>query len=180
MQQENTVVTDMELVRRAHAGEVTAFVKLYRENAGRIFAICLRMLDDGARAKDATQETVIRAWQMLRSYRGDCPFSAWIRRIAVNAALDLLKADKRRLMRVESVSDLDLYDGERHATEPELVLDLESAIAALPTHARAVLVLHDIEGYSHEEIGGLMNIASGTSKAQLHRARALLKEALKR
>ena len=179
-QDDRSIANDLDLVRCAQAGDRRAFIRLYRENAGHVYAVCLRMVVDKASAKDVTQDTVVRAWQMLVTYRGDSPFSAWIHRIAVNASLDHLRSRRRLSARVEFSSDLEIYEAEDRSKPTEVSFDLDEAIALLPTNARAVLVLHDIEGYTHEEIGSMMSIASGTSKAQLHRARQLLKEGLKR
>jgi RNA polymerase sigma-70 factor (ECF subfamily) len=113
-------------------------------------------------------------WLKLGDFRGESPFSAWIHRIAINTVLDRLRSEKRRNARVEFSNDADA--GEDDA--PQKYIDLEDAIASLPPQSRAVLILHDIEGYRHEEIGTMIGIAAGTSKAHLHRARTLLKERL--
>ena len=120
----------------------------------------------------------MRAWEKLGSFRGDAAFSTWIHRIAVNAFLMSNRAESRRSSRLRVVGDpVEVETGGR-LPAPEIGIDLERAIGGLPDGARAVFVLHDIEGYQHEEIAQLMNIAPGTSKSQLHRARRLLREAL--
>ena len=117
---------------------------------------------------------------MLGSYRGESPLSAWIHRIAVNAALDYLRARNRLTKRVEFTDNLEAFEKPDLSSPRETKMDMEQALAALPPQARAVIVLHDIEGYSHNEISGMLGIAAGTSKARLHAARRLLKEELGR
>ena len=179
-QGENILTDELDLVRQAQAGDRQSFIRLYRMNAGHVYAACLRMVVDRNSARDVAQDAIVRAWEMLVSFRGESPFSAWINRIAVNASLDHLRSRRRLSARVEFSPDLEIYETGDRSRPAESSYDLEDAIASLPAHARAVLVLHDIEGYTHEEIGSMMSIASGTSKAQLHRARQHLKEGLKR
>ena len=171
---------EMDRVRQAQAGNSGAFADLCKENSCRLYALCLRMLADKELAKELVQDAIVRAWQMIGTYRGESPFSAWIHRIAVNAVLDHFRAKRRLSLRVEFTDDLESLERNDHFPETETTIDLEDAIAALPAQARSVLILHDIEGYRHEEIAAMMDIAPGTSKAHLHRARALLKEMLQR
>ncbi len=166
------------LIRRAQAGDVAAFERLYRANVGRVYAVCLRLAADPVRADELTQDAFVRAWEKLGSFRGDAAFSTWIHRIAVNAFLMSTRADSRRSSRLRVVGDPVEVETSSRLPAPEIGIDLERAIGGLPDGARAVFVLHDIEGYQHEEIAQLMNIAPGTSKSQLHRARRLLREAL--
>ena len=168
------------LIRRAQAGDTRAFEQLYRANVGRVYALCLRLAADPVRAEELTQDAFVSAWEKLDSFRGDAAFSTWIHRIAVNAFLMSTRTDGRRSARLRVVGDsVELETGGR-VSAPETGIDLERAIASLPDGARAVFVLHDVEGYQHGEIAELMNIAPGTSKSQLHRARRLLREALDR
>ena len=171
-------MTTDDLVRRARAGDEAAFEALYRAHAGRVYAVCLRMTGNAEEAKTLTQDAFVRAWEQLRTFRGEAAFGTWLHRLTVNLVL----MDRRQAARRREDA---LPEGE--ATEPgrvdaplELRMDLEAAVAALPTMARQVLVLHDIEGYQHAEIGRLLGIAEGTSKAHLFRARRLLREALER
>jgi RNA polymerase sigma-70 factor (ECF subfamily) len=115
---------------------------------------------------------------MLASYRGESPLSAWIHRIAVNVSLDYLRSRKRLNKWMEFTDDPGSFENVDPTSSPETHLDLEQAIGMLPPQARTVLVLHDIEGYSHDEISEMLGIAAGTSKAHLHSARRLLKEVL--
>ncbi len=181
MEKENQVVdvSDLELIQRARSGDTSAFVLLYREHAGHLYATCLRMLADAVQAQELAQISIIKAWQVLASFRGDSPFSAWLHRITVNTVLDHLRMKKRLAQRVEFTDTIDDFDtGGGEPPPAEEILDLETAIASLPVQARTVLVLHDIEGYRHDEIAAMAGIAVGTSKAQLHRARTLLKARL--
>ncbi len=167
-----------ELVRRAQSGDVGAFEKIYREHEGRVFAVCLRMIGDNSRAEELTQDVFVRAWEMLVTFRGESAFSSWLHRVAVNIVLVSIRSERRYQGRVKTVDDLEQFERENTVSQPGELLDLETAIAKLPSQARAVFVLHDIEGYRHEEIAKSMGIAVGTTKAQLHRARKLLRDAL--
>jgi RNA polymerase sigma-70 factor (ECF subfamily) len=163
-------------VHRARAGDRAAFQRLYEQHVGRVYALCLRLTGDGDEAEDRTQDAFVRAWQKLGSYRGESAFSTWLHRLTVNVVLTERRASGRRAAR-ETVAAAD-SPGAEPAPRAGLHVDLERAIAALPPGARAVFVLYDVEGYGHEEIARMTGIAAGTSKAQLHRARRLLREAL--
>ena len=187
---------DAQLVERARTGDVAAFELVYRREVGRVYALCLRMTADAARARELTQSVFVRAWDRLGSFRGDSQLSSWLHRIAVNEVLTEARTDRRRRARVVLADDRTAEDaghddaGAREdapetsgITLPEDIetrMDLDRAIAALPLGARTVFVLHDIEGYRHEEISRMTGSAEGTLRAQLHRARKLLMEALSR
>jgi len=171
-------VVSAELVTRAQAGDTSAFEILYRQNVGRVYAICLRIVADEEWAEELTQQSFIRAWERLGSFRRESAFASWLHRLTVNVVLVDLRSRRRRTARVESRHELEDNPAAVDAASPETRLDLEKTIASLPEQARAILVLHDIEGYRHGEIAAMMEIAVGTSKAQLHRARKLLKERL--
>ena len=171
-----------ELVRRAQAGDQTAFRDLYHQLAGRVYALCLRLTGDAGAAEERTQDVFVRAWDKLRSFRGESAFSSWLHRLAVNVVMNEQRTRSRREQRVMPVADPETLErgrGEGGGTAG-LNIDLERAIRALPEGAREVFVLYDIEGYSHAEIAHLTGIAEGTSKAQLFRARHLLREKLDR
>ena len=168
-----------ELERRAQQGDRDAFEQLYRLHAGRVYALCLRLAGDAVEARRLAQDAFVRAWERLPGFRGDSAFSSWMHWLAVNVVLADRRAAVRRHRRVAVDGDAAEAVGGAGDWTPER-LDLERAIAALPPGARAVFVLFDIEGYGHEEIAAMTGIASGTSKAQLHRARRLLREALSR
>jgi len=165
-----------DALQGARAGDMAAFEELYRATVGRVHCLCLRMCRDPQLAEELTQESYIRAWQKLATFRGDSLFSTWLHRIAVNVVLGHFRSSGRRL---DAVSGDEVEPVEPVVpAAPGLALDLERAIAALPTGARTVFVLHDVEGYTHDEIAQMAGVAVGTSKAQLSRARALLRKAL--
>lgn len=161
---------------------MAAFEQLYRDNERRVFALCLRLSSDGSLAEELAQDVFVRAWRKLPSFRGESAFSSWLYPIAVNTALSERRARVRRTARVFTTDDLTPFEKapEVKTAGPEAGFDLEAAMRVLPPGARAVFVLHDVEGYKHQEIARMMDIAVGTSKAQLHRARGLLREALQR
>jgi RNA polymerase sigma-70 factor (ECF subfamily) len=175
-----TATGDPALIERAKDGDLGAFELLYRRNVGRVYAVCLRLLADEGRAEELTQDAFVRAWQRLGSFEGRSAFSSWIHRVAVNLVIDALRA---RIARTAFEISVDEATAAREAAAPADVcaaIDLDRAIASLPAGARAVYVLHEIEGYRHEDIAELIGVEPGTSKAQLHRARALLRRALSR
>lgn len=167
-----------ETVLRAQAGDRLAFEHLYRENVGRVYAVCMRIVANASRAEELTQDAFVRAWEMLASYRGEAAFSSWLHRLAVNVVLADIRTTKRRTSRVAAVEDLSAVEAIAPHVHLSPGVDLEKAIAALPPQARVIFVLHDMEGYQHDEIAQQMGLATGTTKAQLHRARRLLREAL--
>ena len=166
------------LVQRAAAGDVAAFEELYRANAGRVFLLCMRMAGDEAMAEELAQEAFVRAWQKLGSFRGESAFSTWLHRLTVNVVLGNRRSTARREARVKPVAEEVLADVAVNDSWPADAIDLTRAISGLPEGARTVFVLHDVEGFRHHEISRLLGVAEGTSKAQLHRARKLLRKAL--
>jgi RNA polymerase sigma-70 factor (ECF subfamily) len=145
---------------------------------GRVHALCRRLCGDRGRAEDLTQDVFVRAWQRLGTFRGESLFSSWLHRLAVNVVLGEERSRSRRLDLARPAEDIAAL--ELGGPDPERTGsgDLERAIAALPPGAREVFVLHDVEGYRHEEIAEMTGRSAGTCKAQLHRARSLLREAL--
>jgi RNA polymerase sigma-70 factor (ECF subfamily) len=176
-QAENTRV-DWEgaLVQRACAGDTRAFERLYREHAGRVYGLCLRMTRDAQLAEDCTQDTFINAWRALPRFETRSSLSTWLHRIAVNVSL----AKRRKSTPVEPAPDEEGggVSGEWTLETPVEVQEIETAIGELPEGARDALVLHALYGYSHLEAAQMLGIAEGTCKAQLHRARKLLRERL--
>lgn len=162
------------LIRDAQFGSQRAFEALYRKHVGRIYALCLRMTGNSADADDCTQNTFVRAWGKLGTFRGNSAFGTWLYRIAVNESLSCRRRSTRSqpyLYLVESSATV--------AASKEARLDeLEKALLGLPDGARQVFVLMAIYGFSHAEIARILGIATGTSKAQFHRARTLLAERL--
>lgn len=163
----------------AAKGDRTAFERLYRAHTQRVFSICMRMVSDRTRAEELTQDVFVRVWQKLPTFRGDAQVSTWLHRVAVNVVLTQRKADGAGKNRAVNDDDAIEMTPARAAFVGER-LDLEGAIAGLPRGARQVFVLHDVEGFTHEEIGDQLGISPGGSKAQLHRARMLLRQALSR
>ena len=171
----------LDSIRRAQAGDVDAFELLYREHAGRIFALCLRLeAGDSADATELMQDVFIKAWRRISTFRGDCAFSSWLHRMTVNTMLENARSDRRRIARVLPMDDTSLLPGAARSSGVELKMDMENAIASLPRGARLAFVLHDVEGYQHQEIAEQLSVSVGTIKAQLHRARRLLRERLER
>ena len=170
-----------DLIHRAQQGDRAAFEALYRAHVGRVYALCLRLTADAGQAEERTQDAFVRAWERLATFRGESAFSSWLYRLTVNEVLLGRRAEHRREQRIVTADDPAALERPRPAIGGAgMALDLERAIAALPVGAREVFVLHDVEGYRHEEIARLTGIAVGTSKAQLFRARRLLREALNR
>jgi RNA polymerase sigma-70 factor, ECF subfamily len=167
-------------VALAAAGDRRAFERLYRAHVDRVFSLCARMVQDRGHAEELTQDVFVRVWEKLSLFRGESAFGTWLHRMAVNVVLNDRRASKLRADRRAEVDDLDQLGQDRDALRPGLAVDLESAIALLPPGARTVFVLHDVEGYTHVEIGRLLGVTAGGTKAQLHRARRLLREALDR
>jgi RNA polymerase sigma-70 factor, ECF subfamily len=163
------------LVQRARTGDRRAFERLYREHAGRVYGLCLRMTRDAQLAEDCTQDTFINAWRALGKFETRSSLSTWLHRIAVNVSL----AKRRKSGRVESPLEEEEGEAREWTLEtPVEVHEIEAAIGELPEGARDALVLHALYGYSHIEAAQMLGIAEGTCKAQLHRARKLLRERL--
>ena len=171
-------------VARAAAGDRGAFERLYRIHVNRVFSLCARMVTDRTRAEELTQDVFVRAWEKLTLFRGESSFGTWLHRLTVNVVLNARKSDGRQRSRFEENDDeggMDVYAGVvGMPLPPGDMLDLEEAITRLPPGARRVFVLHDVEGYKHEEIAEMLGVTSGATKAQLHRARLLLRQALNR
>ena len=171
-------MSEADLVRDAQRGDTAAFEELYRQHVSRIYGLCLRMCANPAKAEDLTQEAFIRAWQKLGSFRRQSSFRTWLHRLTVNLVLGNLRSTGRWESRLTAIDSLPEKGDGGAAARPETAVDLERAISQLPPQARMVFILHDIEGYRHREIAEMTGSAPGTMRAQLHRARQLLMEAL--
>jgi RNA polymerase sigma-70 factor (ECF subfamily) len=165
------------VVRAAQSGDLAAFGRIYREHVGHVYALCVRLTADRVFAEQLTQDTFVRAWEGIASYRGDSSFGAWLRRLTINVVMAERRGASRRSRRVIAVDDDTLAAAPRDRTD-DSDIDLERAIARLPEGARTVFVLHAIEGYRHDEIAELTGMAEGTSRAHLYRAREILKKEL--
>lgn len=169
-------VDEAGLIARAKRSDSQAFEQLYRMHIDRVYGLCLRMTGNTHEAEDCAQEAFIQAWNKLDRFRGASAFGTWLHRIAVNAVLGRFRKSKRERDRIQVVA--------QDAPVPASIndsgdlRDLSDAVDKLPEGARQVFVLHAVYGYSHEEAGKMLGIATGTSKAQLHRARRLLVQQL--
>jgi RNA polymerase sigma-70 factor (ECF subfamily) len=164
------------IVERARAGDPRAFERLYRDTSGRVHALCLRLTGDRALAEDCVQEAYVRAWKALPRFEARSAVGTWLHRIAVNVVLERRRRPTADLEFVESLPEADV-DAALFDTPVEEA-EIEAAIASLPTGARDVLVLCAIHGHTHVEAAQMLGIAVGTCKAQLHRARGLLRARL--
>jgi RNA polymerase sigma-70 factor, ECF subfamily len=170
---------DSTLVERARGGDAGALEMLYRAHSGRVFAVCYRMAGDGELAEEWAQDAWVRAWERLDSFRGESAFTTWLHRLTVNLILDRRRSDARRRERIERAGEVARMEEDgRSDPSPGERMDLERAIATLPDGARTVFLLYDVEGFKHREIADRLGVAEGTVKAQLHRARRMLREAL--
>jgi RNA polymerase sigma-70 factor (ECF subfamily) len=173
-------MVEAEYIRRAQRGDGDAVQELYRRYAPRVYAVVRRLADDDALAEDWAQEAWIRAIRALPRFRGDARFSTWIHRIAVNSALHGRRWRDRRVRNevgMPAVAPPALRI-QPQGEQAELRLVLERAMKTLPDGMRQVLVLHDVEGYTHEDIANLLGVTAGTSKSQLFKARARMRRAL--
>jgi RNA polymerase sigma-70 factor, ECF subfamily len=169
-------MNEHEFIERARDGDGEAIRELYRRYSPRVYAVVRRLAGDDALAEDWAQEAWVRAIRALPTFRGDSRFSTWIHRIAVNSALHGRRWRNRRT-RDEVDMPVALPDG-RPSDQAVLRITLERALATLPDGMRQVLVLHDIEGYTHEEIATFLGVTAGTSKSQLFKARARMRRTL--
>jgi RNA polymerase sigma-70 factor (ECF subfamily) len=176
------IETDLDLVRASAAGDTAAFERLYRQYNRRVYSICLRMLGNSTEAEDLTQDVFVQLYRKIGSFRGESAFTTWLHRMTVN---QVLMHFRKRGVRHESTTD----DGElpvlievgtdRPSNMPIIdSIALERAIAALPPGYRTVFVLHDVEGYEHEEVARMLGCTIGTSKSQLHKARMRIRTLL--
>lgn len=166
---------DAEDARLAAAGDTRAFERLYRNHVARIHTLARRMAGPDE-AQELTQEIFVRAWDKLSSFRGESAFGTWLYRLGINFILSFRQARATRRDRFQEQEDLDTLPARPFS--PDHRMDFDAALQQLPRGARQILVLHDVEGYKHEEIATMLEITAGTSKAQLHRARMLMRTAL--
>jgi RNA polymerase sigma-70 factor (ECF subfamily) len=171
-------VSEPELVERARDGDQRAFRALYDANVDRIYRLVFRMAGDQELARDFTQESFVRAWERLDQFRGDAAFSTWLHSIAVSVALNGLRKVDRHRKRERSLEDAAQLTSRTRMVEPDVRERIERAVEDLPEKYRSVFLMHDLEGYKHQEIAEALGMAEGTSKAILFRARAKLREAL--
>ena len=171
---------ERRLIARALEGDPLAERQIYDSHVERVYRLAYRLAGDDELARDFTQETFIRAFQRLGDFRGESALGTWLHTICVSVALNGMRSVKKLRTRQTGLDEaLAVGGGSRREAEPDLKERLARAIEALPEGYRAAFVMHDIEGYTHEEIAHALGIQPGTSKAQLSRARAKLREALK-
>lgn len=184
---ENEKVDDSEVIRRAREGDAKIFESLYKSHCRRVYGLCLRMVRNTAEAEDLTQEAFLLLFRKLHTFRGESAFTSWLHRLVVNTVLMHLRKKSLPAISVEAASGAD-DDSARSGMDiaaPDLLLEgsidrinLGRCIAQLPAGSREVFVLHDIQGYQHNEIAEMLGRSEGVSKSQLHRARKRLRELL--
>lgn len=164
-------------VAQAAAGDVRAFEQLYRTHLPRVHSLVRRMAG-GRDTDELTQDVFVRVWQKLGTFRGDSAFTTWLHRLTVNVVIERFRTDTARRQRLRDGEDI--FDTlPAPARSGDLSMDFETAMLKLPDGAREIFVLHDVEGHKHHEIAALLDISAGTSKAQLHRARMMLRKHLR-
>ena len=167
----------VDCVQQAAGGDVRAFEQLYQTHLPRVHSLVRRMTG-GRDADELTQDIFVRVWQKLGSFRGDSAFGTWLHRLAVNVVIERFRTDTARRQRlIDGEGIFETLSTPQHRRD--LSMDFETALEKLPDGAREIFVLHDVEGYKHTEISTLLGISSGTSKAQLHRARMMLRKHLR-
>ncbi len=172
-------MTDREFIDRVRSGDAAAFRSLYETHVDRVYRLAYRMCGDDDMARDMTQETFIRVHQRLGQFRGDAAFSTWLHSIAVSVTLNGLRKRTRIRSREQELDEVPtVAAAPTPRAEPDLRERLRAAIDALPDIYRSVFVMHDLEGYNHMEIATALDVAEGTSKARLSRARSRLRKAL--
>jgi RNA polymerase sigma-70 factor (ECF subfamily) len=180
--QSQPAADDLELARAAAAGDAAAFEKLYHQHNRRVYSLCMRMLGNASQAEDLTQEVFLQVYKKIASFRGDSAFTTWLHRLTVNQVLMHFRRRGVKLERTSEEGDFtNVVDTPIQSTRRISMVDrlaLEKAIAQLPPGYRTIFVLHDVEGYEHEEIATLLDVSIGTSKSQLHKARMRLREFL--
>jgi RNA polymerase sigma-70 factor, ECF subfamily len=170
-------MNESDCIRRAQNGDSAAIRELYQRYAPRVHAVVRRLAGDDALAEDWAQEAWVRAFRALPTFRGEARFSTWLHRIAVNSALHGRRGRERRAGR-----ETELQPDTLHAARSDqtmLRISLQRALDELPPGMRQIVVLHDVEGYTHDEIGELLGVSAGTSKSQLFKARARLRGMLR-
>jgi RNA polymerase sigma-70 factor (ECF subfamily) len=169
---------EKQLIRRVLAGDAAAERQLYDTHVERVFRLAYRMTGDATQAEDLTQDTFIRAFDRLADFRGDAPFAGWLHRVATSVILTGLRK-RKKVQSIESVrDDLEWAAGPGPSSDPDLRRNIDRAVGSLDDNHRLVFVMHDVEGYTHQEIAAAMEAPVGTIKARLSRARQKLRNAL--
>jgi RNA polymerase sigma-70 factor (ECF subfamily) len=171
--------SEWDLIKAVQGGDKQAYNRLYQEYIGQVYGLCLRLTGEKMLAEDAAQEVFIQLWRKIGNFKGDSKFSTWLHTVTSNITISYIRKQKGWLQKVFNIEDYVAMNGGAglpEAEESSSSVDIESYVARLPERARLVFVLHAIEGYRHEEIATITNMAVGSSKAQLHRAKQFLKE----
>ena len=176
--------TDFELTQAASAGNMAAFEELYQRHHRRVYSICLRMLQNPSEAEDLTQDVFIQLYRKVGSFRGDSAFTTWLHRLTVN---QVLMHFRKRTVKFEKTTEegetpVQIVSGTENPFRMPVVdkIALDNAISQLPAGYKSVFVLHDVEGFEHEEVARILGCSVGTSKSQLHKARLKLRKLLKK
>jgi RNA polymerase sigma-70 factor, ECF subfamily len=179
-----TKATDFELTQAAASGDMVAFEEVYQRHHRRVYSICLRMLQNSYEAEDLTQDVFIQLYRKIGSFRGDSAFTTWLHRMTVN---QVLMHFRKRTVKFEKTTEegetpVQIVPGTDNPFRMPVVdkIALENAIDQLPTGYKNVFVLHDVEGFEHEEVANILGCSVGTSKSQLHKARLKLRKLLKK
>ncbi len=184
---EASELPESEAIRLAQQGDATAFERIYRLHSRRVYALCLRMVGNTAEAEDLTQEAFLQLFRKIHTFRGESAFSTWLHRLAVNVVLMRLRKKSLPETSLEETTEPDEEAGgpRKEVGGPDLLLtgsidrvNLERAIEQLPPGYKSVFLLHDVQGYEHNEIAEIMGCSIGNSKSQLHKARMRLRELL--
>jgi RNA polymerase sigma-70 factor, ECF subfamily len=176
--------TDFDLAQVASKGDMAAFEEIYRRHHRRVYSICLRMLQNASEAEDLTQDVFIQLYRKIGSFRGDSAFTTWLHRMTVN---QVLMHFRKRTVKFEKTTEEgdtpeQIVAGTAHPEKMRIVdkIALDNAIEQLPAGYKNVFVLHDVEGFEHEEVARILGCSVGTSKSQLHKARLKLQKLLKK
>lgn len=172
-----------KLINECKTGDSTAFKSLYDKYSGRVYSLALRMCGNNDIADDLTQEVFIKVWESISSFKGESAFYSWLHRICINTFLMKLRSDKNYEKKISESFNNSGGNLEGNSlmiayTKDDFSLDMEKAIQKLPSQAKLIFILFEIEGYKHKEISQMLNIEEGTSKAHLHKARKILREEL--
>jgi RNA polymerase sigma-70 factor (ECF subfamily) len=179
-----TTVKDLQLAKLAADGDMAAFEEIYRRHHRRVYSICLRMLQNTSEAEDLTQDVFIQLYRKIGSFRGDSAFTTWLHRMTVN---QVLMHFRKRTVKYEKTTEegetpVQIVSGTANPDKMRVVdkIALDNAIEQLPTGYKNVFVLHDVEGFEHEEVAKILGCSVGTSKSQLHKARLKLQKLLRK
>lgn len=166
--------SEWDLIQAVQRGDRQAYQKLYQTYIGQVYGLCMRLTGDRGIAEDAAQEVFIQLWRKIGNYNGESKFSTWLHSVTSNITISYIRKQKGWVQRMFNIEDSEAMHAPAESSTDSI--DLDSYVSRLPERARIVFVLHAIEGYRHEDIASMMDMAIGSSKAQFHRAKQLLKE----